>query len=108
MAGGRYSYPYGPNPTEESLKLKAKYAAEYKATGQWKPPEQCSDKIKDPAIERFGWIRENPDMYFKWKPRTVRNAVIFCLMIPGAILLFAKTQEQRKDIKEGRPPRPLF
>ena len=22
MAGGRYSYPYGPNPTEESLKLK--------------------------------------------------------------------------------------
>ena len=85
MAGGRYSFPYGPSPTDESLKLKvsfdlytptiiffitayslsgficlymysrpdlckimfsqAKYAAEYKATGQWKPPEQCSDII---------------------------------------------------------------
>ena len=22
MAGGRYAYPYGPSPTDESLKLK--------------------------------------------------------------------------------------
>lgn len=59
----------------------------------YKKNDMCFVWQKDPAIERFGWIRENPDMYFKWKPRTVRNAVIFCLMIPGAILLFAKTQE---------------
>jgi len=86
----------------------AKYAAEYKATGKWKAPEQCGDIIRDPAIERFGWIRENPDIYFKWKPRSVRNAVIFCLVIPGAVWLFAKKMEQRRDIREGRPPRPLF
>lgn len=48
---------------------------------------------RDPAIERFGWIRENPDKYFKWKPRSVRNAVVFCLVIPGALFLFAKTME---------------
>ncbi|CAH3146579.1 unnamed protein product [Porites lobata] len=123
MAGGRYAYPYGPSPTDESLKLRnskglnrpclwlfsqAKYATEYKATGKWKPPEQCSELIKDPSIERFGWIRENPDIYFKWKPRTVRNGLIFMVAIPGALLYFLKKMEQRRDVQQGKPPRPLI
>ena len=45
---------------------------------------------KDPAIEKFGWIRENTDMYFKFKPRTVRNVLIWALLIPGAFLYFIK------------------
>ena len=53
---------------------------------------QFFDLQKDPAIEKFGWIRENTDMYFKFKPRSVRNAVIFCLLIPGALLYFCKKQ----------------
>ena len=48
---------------------------------------------KDPSIERFGWIRENPDIYFKWKPRTVRNGLIFMVAIPGALLYFLKKME---------------
>ena len=45
---------------------------------------------KDPAIEKFGWIRENTDRFFKFKPRSVRNAVIWALLIPGAMLYFIK------------------
>ena len=47
---------------------------------------------KDPAIEKFGWIRENTDMFFKFKPRSIRNAVMFCLLIPGALCYFCKKQ----------------
>ncbi|KAL9969054.1 hypothetical protein ACROYT_G021218 [Oculina patagonica] len=74
-----------------------KFAAYYKATGKWKPPEQCAALLKDPAIEKFGWIRENTDMFFKFKPRSVRNAVIFCLLIPGALVYFFKKQPA-KDV----------
>ncbi|XP_078374036.1 uncharacterized protein LOC144657565 [Oculina patagonica] len=93
----RWEYPHGPNPTQESLKMKEKFAAYYKATGKWKPPEQCAALLKDPAIEKFGWIRENTDMFFKFKPRSVRNAVIFCLLIPGALVYFFKKQPA-KDV----------
>lgn len=87
---GRFSYPHGPSPTEESLKMQAKYAAQYKATGRIYAPEDCAALLKDPAIEKFGWIRENTDRFFKFKPRSVRNAVIWALLIPGAMLYFIK------------------
>ena len=32
-------------------------------------------------------------MYFKWKPRSVRNGVIFMVAIPGALLYFLKKME---------------
>ena len=47
---------------------------------------------KDPAIEKFGWIRENTDKFFKFKPRSVRNAVMCCLLVPAAVLYICKTQ----------------
>lgn len=47
---------------------------------------------KDPAIEKFGWIRENTDIFFKFKPRSVRNAVMCCLLVPAAVLYICKTQ----------------
>ena len=47
---------------------------------------------KDPAIEKFGWIRENTDKFFKFKPRSVRNAVIWCLLVPATVLYICKTQ----------------
>lgn len=47
---------------------------------------------KDPAIEKFGWIRENTDKFFKFKPRSVRNAVICCLLVPAAVLYICKAQ----------------
>ncbi|KAJ7385849.1 hypothetical protein OS493_013885 [Desmophyllum pertusum] len=98
MADRRYDFPHGPNPGEESLKLKAKYAAEYKKTGKIKPIQDVGALIKDPAIEKFGWIRENTDLYFKFKPRSVRNAVLWCLLIPGALLFYIKkTKSQEKS-----------
>ena len=41
----------------------AKYAAEYKATGKWKPPEQCSELIVSKSTDTCLLIYHNG---FQW------------------------------------------
>ena len=48
---------------------------------------------RDPAIERYGWIRENPDLYFKFKPRSVFYAVMCCMVVPGALYVYTKVSQ---------------
>ncbi|XP_020904103.1 uncharacterized protein LOC110242460 [Exaiptasia diaphana] len=96
MAGA----PYGPNPVEEARKHLAELAKRPPL-----PPEQCGGLIRDPAIERFGWIRENSDKYFRFRPRSVFYCVIACLVVPGTLYLGIKKMQRDKDIKAGRKPR---
>ncbi|XP_032228965.1 uncharacterized protein LOC116612406 [Nematostella vectensis] len=90
----------GPDPLQETLKLKAVLAKQ-----PARPPEMCCGLIKDPAIERFGWIRENSDQFFKFRPRTVFYSTMVALVVPGVLYWGIKYIQRSKDIKAGRPPR---
>ncbi|XP_031557766.1 uncharacterized protein LOC116294320 [Actinia tenebrosa] len=92
--------PYGPDPLQEARKHMAELAKRPPIS-----PEKCGGLIRDPAIERFGWIRENSDQFFRFKPRTVFYSVMVALVVPGALYFGLKKMQRDADIKAGRPPR---
>ena len=44
----------------------AKYAAEYKATGKWKPPEQCSELIVSKSTDTCPLIYHNGSQWSRF------------------------------------------
>ncbi|CAB3978583.1 hypothetical protein AC249_AIPGENE15807 [Paramuricea clavata] len=90
----------GPDPVKITLQRKA----ELKAKGKFIPPEQYASLIRDPAIERWGSMREKTQDHFKFRPRTIFLGVMWCAVVPAAYYFFLKWENKQKHFMTGKTP----
>lgn len=90
----------GPDPVEVTLKRRAEMAAK----GKFIPPEKYGTLMRDPAIERWGTMRERTQEHFKFRPRTVFLGVMWCAIVPAAYYFFLKWECRRKHLLSGKTP----
>eukprot|EP00794_Sanderia_malayensis_P015520 gene15520-17103_t len=70
-----------------------------------KRPEDHGYLIKDPAIERWGKMRETTHLSFKLTPKTVFLGILWGVLVPGSFYYLLKWDLHRQDAKAGRLPR---
>lgn len=90
----------GPDPIQITLKRRA----EIMAKGKFVRPEKYATLLRDPAIERWGSMRETTQDHFKFRPRTVFLGVMWCAIVPAAYYFFLKWEIKQKHFLCGETP----
>jgi len=67
-----------------------------------KGPADHAVLLKDPAIEKWGKMRETTHLHFKLTPKTSFLAIIWGVLVPGSFYYLMKWDLHRQDAAAGR------